>query len=183
MSRDLDEFHQGAHAAPGRVLAGAHPQPLGQPQVDGEQRTERYADEGRIETYTVLLWLSLAARRARGGAGPPTAGGTLRSTETSGGRIGALPLQEVRRRGPVQWLRQRHEVVAAVGAAEYRTSATAPGVFSFRRRHCMRRSTDGGQLGKMELYRSGKFPVGLWVVTPLAHVYLSRFISRPVDEH
>lgn len=136
MSRYLYQFHQRAHAAPGRVLAGTHPQPLGQPQVYGEQRAERYADEGGVESYTVLFRQPLTTRRARGGAGAPAASGALRSSEAGGGRVGALPLEEVRRRrGPAQRLRQRHEVVAAVGAAEHRASSAATGVFSFRRRH------------------------------------------------
>lgn len=138
MSRDLNQFHERAHTAPGRVLTGTHPQPLGQPQVDGEQGAERYADEGGIEPYTILFWQPLTAPRARGGAGAPATSGALRGSEAGGGRVGALPLEEVRRRGPVHRLRQRHEVVAAVGAAEHRASSAASGVFSFRRRHFVR---------------------------------------------
>lgn len=143
MSRYLYQLHQGAHAAPGRVLAGAHPQPLGQPQVDGEQGAERYADEGRVEPYTVLLWQPLTARRARGRAGAPAPSGALRGSEAGGGGVGALPLEQVRRGRPVQRLRQWHEVVAAVGAAEHRASSAATGVFSFRRRHGVCLSSGG----------------------------------------
>ena len=135
MSRYLYQLHQRAHAAPGRVLAGAHPEPLGQPQVDGEEGAERYADERRVEPYTVLLWQPLAARRARGRAGAPAPSGALRGSEAGGGGVGALPLEQVRRGRPVQRLRQWHEVVAAVGAAEHRASSAATGVFSFGRRH------------------------------------------------
>lgn len=55
MPRYLYQLHQGAHAAPGRVLAGAHPQPLGEPQVDGEQRAEGDVQEGRVQLNAVLL--------------------------------------------------------------------------------------------------------------------------------
>ncbi|KAG7228972.1 hypothetical protein INR49_008750 [Caranx melampygus] len=96
MSRDLYQFHQRAHTSPGRVLAGANPQLLGQPQVDGEQGAERYADEGRVKSYAVLFW-PLTARRARGGARAPAPSGALRGSEPGGGRVGALPLEQVRR--------------------------------------------------------------------------------------
>ena len=36
------------------------------------------------------------------------------------GRLGALPLEEMRQREPVQRLGQRHELVAAGGASEHR---------------------------------------------------------------
>lgn len=55
MSRYLYQLHQRAHTAPAGVLAGAHPQPLGQPQVDGEQGAERYADEGGVQPYAVFF--------------------------------------------------------------------------------------------------------------------------------
>lgn len=135
VSRDLQELHQRAHAAPGRVLAGAHPQPLGQPQVDGEQGAERDVQEGRVQPYPVLLCQRLSARRAHRGAGAPASSGALRGSKAGGGRVGTLPLEEIRRRRPAQRLRQRHEVVAAVGAAEHRASPAATGVFAFRRRH------------------------------------------------
>lgn len=61
MSRYFYQFHQRANAAPGRVLTGTHPQPLGEPQVYGEQGAERYADDGRVESYGVLLGYPLAA--------------------------------------------------------------------------------------------------------------------------
>lgn len=140
VSRYLQQLHQRPHAAPGRVLAGAHAQPLGQPQVDGEQGAERDADEGGVEPYAVLLRLSTGAR---GGAGAPPSSGALRGSEPGGGRVGALSLDEVRRRGAVQLLCQRHELVAAIGAAEHRASSAASGVFSFRRRHVVRSCADG----------------------------------------
>lgn len=62
MTRHLQEFHQGAHAAPRGVLAGADSEPLGQPQVDGEQGAERHANKGGVEPHAALLRRPLAAR-------------------------------------------------------------------------------------------------------------------------
>lgn len=98
MSGDLYQLHQRPDAAPGRVLAGADPHPLGEPQVDGEEGAERDAQESGVEPYAVLLRQPLAARRARGGAGAPSTGGALRGSETGGGRVGTLPLKQVRLR-------------------------------------------------------------------------------------
>lgn len=68
VSRDLQQLHQGPHAAPGRALPGAHPQLLGQPQVDGQQGAQSDAQEGRVQVDAVLL-----GQRGRGrlrGDGP-----------------------------------------------------------------------------------------------------------------
>lgn len=96
VSRYLYQFHQGSDAPPGRVLAGTDSHPLGEPQVHGEEGAERYAQESGVETDTVLLGQPLAARRARGGAGAPSTCGALRGSETGGGRVGTLPLKQVR---------------------------------------------------------------------------------------
>lgn len=136
VSRYLYQFHQRSDAPPGRVLAGTHSHPLGKPQVDGEERAERYAQERGVETYAILLWQPLTTRRAGGGAGAPSTSGALRGSETGGGRVGTLPLKQVRLgRRTVQRLRQRYEVAAAARTAKHRASTATTWSFSFRRGH------------------------------------------------
>lgn len=134
--RYLNQFHQRADTPPGRVLAGTHPHPLGKPQVNGKKRAERNAQEGGVKPNAILVWQPLTARRARGGAGAPSTSGAVRGPETGGGRVGSLPLEQVRVRWrTVQRLRQRYEVAAADGTAKHRASTATTRIFSFRRGH------------------------------------------------
>lgn len=55
VSRYLNQLHQRPDAPPGRVLAGAHPHALRQPQVDGEKRAERDAQERGVQPYAILV--------------------------------------------------------------------------------------------------------------------------------
>lgn len=50
MPRELHQPHQRPYAAPRRLLAGAHAEPLGQPQVDRKQKAERYGEYGLTQT-------------------------------------------------------------------------------------------------------------------------------------
>lgn len=136
VSRYLYQFHQGSDAPPGRVLAGTDSHPLGKPQVDGQQGAERYAQESGVETYAILLRQPLTTCRAGGGAGAPSTSGALRGSEAGGGRVGTLPLKQVRlgwRTG--QRLRQRQEVAAAARTAKHWASTATTWIFSFRRGH------------------------------------------------
>ena len=93
VSRDLQQLHKGPHAAPGRALPRAHPQLLGQPQVDGQQGAQGDAQEGRVQIYAVLLGHLGRGRRggARSSQGERTAAvhWALRRAETDAGGVGA----------------------------------------------------------------------------------------------
>lgn len=157
--RYLYQLHQGSDAPPGRVLAGTHSHPLGEPQVHGQERAERYAQEGGVEADTVLLRQPLATRRAGGGAGAPATSGALRGSETGGGRVGTLPLEQVRRGWrPVQRLRRRRcEVAAAAGSAKHRASTATAWVFSLRRGHFIGLVPDRTALGNLPQWEMCSF--------------------------
>lgn len=93
MSRDLQQLHKGSHAAPRRALSRAHPQLLGQPQVDGQQGAQGYAQEGRIQVHAVLLGQRrrgrLGGARRGQGEGAAAVHWALRGTEPGAGGVHA----------------------------------------------------------------------------------------------
>lgn len=76
MPGELHQPHQGPYAAPRRLLTGAHPEPLGQPQVYRQQEPERYGEYRLAQTDGEVF--SLSARGEVRTAGGPAADMALR---------------------------------------------------------------------------------------------------------
>lgn len=146
VSRNLHQLHERPRASPWRLLIRTHTKPLGEPQVHGEQRAERHADDGRVEVHTVLFryLLRAAGRWRRGGRGsgaPASPARALRGTEPRCCGVRALPLEKVRRRGRRKWRRpsQRHKLVATAAATHgtgNAATARAAGSDRLRGWHC-----------------------------------------------
>ena len=73
---ELHQPHQGPYAAPGGLLTGAHPEALGQPQINGKQEPQRDDEHRLAQTDGEVLALRPGGEvRAAGG---PAAGTALR---------------------------------------------------------------------------------------------------------
>lgn len=76
MPRELHQPHQRPYAAPRGLLTGAHPEPLGQPEVDRQQKPDRDGKYRLAQTDGKSFGLRSGAEV--GTAGAPAAGMTLR---------------------------------------------------------------------------------------------------------
>lgn len=72
MPRELHKAHEGSYAPPRRLLAGAHSQPLGEPQVYRQQKAKRDSDYRLIQTNGEIF--SLRSRGQVRHARAPAAG-------------------------------------------------------------------------------------------------------------
>lgn len=112
VARDANELDHGAGAGPGRGAAGAHPQPLGHADVDGQQGVEGDALEGGVQLHAVLLGQLLGLA--------PLAGPIARGWGLCRGARG-LPARAAGLRGPLgglvqgQELRPVEDIVAVPG--------------------------------------------------------------------
>lgn len=71
MTRELHQAHQGPYAAPGGLLAGAHTQLLGEPQIYRQQEAQCDGDDGLTEADGQIFRLDAGGDVGTDGAPAP----------------------------------------------------------------------------------------------------------------